>query len=246
MDNPTSPPPHRRANHLGIAAWVLVLVVVAAAVAVTLASRPPGARRSVTVTGTGTVQGAPDTMTVDVGVQTTATSANAALAKNNAEMSRLESALLAHGLTKGGLQTSGLAIYPATDSRGQVTGFTVNDTLSATTHRLDQAGAALDAAARAVGNDVQINGVTFSISSRSHLLGLARRAAVRNAHAAALEVTSASGTTLGAPLSIVDEESQSSPIVYAPTSFASAAAAIPIQKGTTSLSVQVKVVYALG
>ena len=246
MEEPAVPPPPPRANRRAFAAWVLVLIVAAAAVAVTLVSRPPGPRRTVTVTGTGTVQGAPDTMTVDVGVQTTATSAVAALTQNNADVARLESALLAHGLTRAGLQTSNLAIYPNTNSQGRVTGFTVNDTLTATTHQLSEAGAALDAAARTVGNDVQLNGVSFSISSQSRLLGLARRAAVRNAHAAALEVTSASATSLGAPLSIVDEESQSSPIVYAPTSFASAAAALPIQRGTTSLSVQVKVVYALG
>ncbi|HQU25854.1 MAG TPA: SIMPL domain-containing protein, partial [Acidimicrobiales bacterium] len=214
MEEPTAPPPPPRANHRATAVWVLVLVVAAAGVAVTLASRPSAARRTVTVTGTGTVQGAPDTMSVDVGVQTTAASASAALAQNNVDMGRLESALLAHGLTKAGLQTSNLAIYPNTNGRGQVTGFTVNDTLTATTHRLDEAGAALDAAARAVGNDVQLNGVSFSISSQSRLLGLARRAAVRNAHAAALEVTSASATSLGAPLSIIDQESQSSPIVY--------------------------------
>ena len=246
MPEPTVPPPSSRASHRAIAAWVLVLLVAVAAVAVTLASRPPGARRTVTVTGTGTVRGAPDTMTVDVGVQTTAASASAALSENNVKMTRLESALLAHGLTRAGLQTSNLAIYPTTNNQGQVTGFTVNDTLTATTHRLDEAGAALDAAARAVGNDVQLNGVSFSISSRSRLLGLARRAAVRNARAAALEVTSASGTSIGAPLTIVDEESQSSPVVFAPAGFASAAAAVPIQRGTTSLSVQVKVVYALG
>ncbi len=246
MEESTAAPTASRTNHRALAVWVLVLVVAAAAVAVALASRPPGARRTVSVTGTGTVQGAPDTMSVDVGVQTTASSASAALAQNNTDMGRLETALLAHGLTRAGLQTSNLSIYPNTDSRGRVTGFTVNDTLTATTHRLGEAGAALDAAARAVGNDVQLNGVSFSISSQSHLLDLARRAAVRNAHAAALEVTSASGTSLGAPLSIVDEESSSSPVVFAPTNFASAAAAIPIQRGSTSLSVQVKVVYALG
>ncbi len=246
MSESTVPPSSPRANHRALAAWVLVLVVAVAAVAVTLASRPPGARRTLTVTGTGTVQGAPDTMSVDVGVQTTGTSASAALAQNNADMTRLETALLAHGLTRAGLQTSNLAIYPNTNGRGQVTGFTVNDTLTATTHRLDEAGAALDAAARAVGNDVQLNGVSFSISSQSRLLARARRAAVRDAHAAALQIASSSGSSLGAPVSIVDEEGASSPVVFARTSFASAAAALPIQRGTTSLSVQVKVVYALG
>lgn len=241
-DNP--PTAHTRQRTL--VAWALVLVVAAGAVAITLTSRPSGARRTLTVTGTGTVRGAPDTMSVNVGVQTSAASASAALTQNDAEMSRLESALLAHGLTRSGLQTSNLAIYPNTNGRGEVTGFTVNDTLTATTHRLDEAGAALDAAARAVGNDVQLNGVSFSISSQSRLLERARRAAVRNARAAALEVAAASGTSLGAPLSILDEESASSPIVAAPTSFAAAGAAVPIERGTTSLSVQVKVVYALG
>ncbi len=245
MSEPAVSPPTLPTRRRALLVGVLVLIVVAGAVALTLANRPPGPRRTLTVTGTGTVRGAPDTMSVEVGVQTSAASASAALTQNDAAMTRLESALLAHGLTRSGLQTSNLAIYPDTNGRGQVTGFTVNDTLTATTHQLDEAGAALDAAARAVGNDVQLNGVSFSLSSQSRWLARARRAAVRNARAAALQIAAASGTSLGAPLSILDEESSSSPVVFAPTSFARAAA-VPIQRGTTSLSVQVKVVYALG
>lgn len=247
MSESPSPSPIRpRPEPRAVALWILVLVVVAAAVVIAVSARPAGSRSTITVTGTGTAKGAPDTMTVTIGVQSTASSASAALARNNAEMSRLESVLLAHGLTKAGLQTSNLEIYDNTNPQGRITGFTVNDTLTATTHKLGQAGAALDAAATAVGNDIQLDGVSFSISSQSHLLDLARRAAVRNAHTAASEITSASGASLGRPVTIVDEESQSTPILYAPTSFQSAAAAVPIEKGTASITVSVKVVYALG
>jgi len=43
-----------------------------------------------------------------------------------------------------------------------VTGFTVQDTLNVTMHKVRRAGAAIDAAAKAVGNGVQLNGVSFT------------------------------------------------------------------------------------
>jgi uncharacterized protein len=238
---PSRPSPAARA----VALWILVVIVLGAAVAIALAARPVGRASTITVTGTGTAKGAPDTMTMDIGVQTTAPSAKGALATNNAQMTQLEAALLAHGLTKAGLQTSNLEIYDNTNPQGQITGFTVNDTLTATTHKLTEAGAALDAAAGVVGNDIQLNGVSFSISNQSRYLERARRSAVLNAHAAASQIAAASNTSVGAPLTIVDEESSSSPIVYAPMSFASAAGKVPVEQGTVSISVQVKVVYAL-
>lgn len=238
---PPRPSPAQRA----VALWILVVIVLAAAVTIALAARPAGRPSTITVTGTGTAKGAPDTMTMDIGVQTTASTAKGALAKNNTQMSTLEAALLAHGLTKAGLQTSNLEIYDNTNTQGQITGFTVNDTLTATTHKLADAGAALDAAANVVGNDIQLNGVSFSISNKSRYLERARRSAVLDAHSAATQIATASNTSVGAPVTIVDEESSSSPIIYSPTSFASAAGHVPVEQGTVSISVQVKVVYAL-
>ncbi len=231
-----------------------LFVVLAAVVATTafvgesLGHSSPRGGATITVTGSGTVEGTPNTLSFTMGVQTIAASAVAALAKNNVEVSALRAALLAHGVTEKNLQTSGLNIYQNTNNQNQITGFTVQNDLNVTTHRLKEAGAALDAAARAVGNDVQLSGVTFSISNQSSLLASARARAIENAHTAAAQIARGARATVGSPVSIVDQENvPTNGFVYpfAASGFTALARSVPLQTGTQSVSVQVKVVYAL-
>ncbi len=231
-------------------ALVIVFAIVIAAIAFTgesLGHSRTGAASTIAVTGSGTVRGKPNTMSFEVGVQTTSPSAVTALDQNNREMAKLEASLLTHGLTKRNLQTSDLNIWQNTNANGQVTGFTVSDDLDAVTHDLGDAGAALDAAAHAVGNGIQLDGVTFSISNQSKFLAAARARAIENARTEAAQIARGAGATIGQALKVVDEENTgSSGIVYPVENTAAAAVgAVPIETGSQSLTVQVKVVYAL-
>lgn len=240
----------RRGRRPGVRLLALTLfAVVIAAIAFTgetLGHARSASGATITVTGSGTVRGTPDTMSFQVGVQTTAASATSALEENNTQLRTLEATLLQHGIAKSGLQTSNLDIYENTNPQGVVTGFTVDDELTATTHHLDQAGAALDAAAHAVGNDIQLDGVTFSISNQSKLLARARAQAIKNARLEANQIARGAGDTVGSALRVTDEENTGSGgIVFAPTSFRAAASAVPVESGTQSINVQVKAVFAL-
>ena len=107
--------------------FLLVFAIVIAAIAFigeSLGHHGGAAAATITVTGSGTVTGAPNTMAFQVGVQSTAGSAVAALDENNVKMAALESSLLKNGIAKKNLQTSGLNIYENTNSSGNVTGFT--------------------------------------------------------------------------------------------------------------------------
>jgi len=75
-----------------------------------------------------------------------------------------------------------------------VTGFTVANYLDVTMHQIKKAGGAIDAAAHAVGNGIQLNGITFSISNESKLLASARAKAMRNAHTEAAQVARGGAT----------------------------------------------------
>ena len=110
-----------------------------------------------------------------------------------------------------------------------------------------KAGAAIDAAAHAVGNGIQLSGVTFSISNQSKYLAAARARAIQNAHTAASQIAKGGGTTVGSIVKLIDEENApSTGIVYPFSSLAAAANKnVPIEAGTQAVSVQVKVVYAL-
>jgi len=57
--------------------------------------------------------------------------------------------------------------------------------VNVTMHKVRRAGAAIDAAAKAVGNGVQLNGVSFTITNDSSLLRAARIRAMDNARLAA-------------------------------------------------------------
>ncbi len=249
--NTTAPTPTgaRRASPwtaITILAVVLLIVVAVGGVAI---GRSTGSKPgTITVTGSGTVMGAPDTVTVQLGVQTTATTATAALSENNTRVAALIASLKHHGVAAKDMQTSGLNLYENTNSAGQVTGFTVEDDLTVTIHHLKQAGAAIDAAANAVGNGIQLNGVTLSISNDSSELAAARAKAMHNARTAASQIASAGGTHVGGVVKIVDQENSNSyvyPIFGSASTNAAALKAVPIQGGSQAVSVKVKVIFAL-
>src|ERR1035437_5028653 len=250
----TTPPDHRSGEwrpargrmRLRLAIVLIVVILVAGLVLASVALGRSSSSKvaTINVTGSGTVQGTPDTLSFQVGVQTVAASAAAALAQNNARVLLLEKALLGHGVTKKNMQTSGLNIYQNTNSHGQVTGFSVADDLNVTTHKLKLAGAAIDAAAHAAGNGIQLYGVSFSISNESKLLAAAIAKAMRNAHTEASQVAAGGGASIGSIVKVTDQENTSPNVIYPfDVASAKAAAGVPIQAGSQSINVQVSVTY---
>ncbi len=235
-------------------ATVLIIVVVAlivstisvASVAFTRnsTSKSPS---SITVTGSGTAQGTPDTVNFQIGVSTVAKSAVDALSQNSARIARLITSLRSSGVAKSDLQTSDLSIYANYNNKGDITGFTASNNLNVTMHTIKEAGAAIDAGARAAGNGVQLNGLSFSISNDSSLLKKARIAAMRNAYLEASQIAQAGGAHIGSILRITDQENVASPPVIYKTlaPIASGVNSVPLQAGSESVNVQVSVVYAL-
>ena len=240
-----------------LAAVVAILVVVIVAIAgVAFGRSSKSSPATITVTGSGTVQGTPDTVSFNVGVHTTRATAAAALAENNTRVRSLERTLMASGVTSKDLQTSNLNIYDQTNQYGTITGFSVDDTLNVTVMNADgtstgisaKAGRVIDAAAKATGNGIDFGGVSFSISNESNYLAIARARAVQSAKAEASQVANGANTTVAGVVRITDQESSSPPPSSYPFAYLSAASTrgVPIQVGRQPVSVQVTVVYALG
>jgi uncharacterized protein YggE len=228
--------------------FALVIAAIAFTGVVLGRNNKSAAASTITVTGSGTVTGTPNTVSFQIGVSTTASSANAALAENNQKTAALEATLLKDGITKKNLQTSGLNIYDNTNATGTIINFTAQDNLNVTSHDIATVGTAIDAAAKSVGNGIQLSGITFSISNQSKYLAAARARAIRNAHTEASQIAKGGGTTVGSIVKVVDQENTgSSGIVLPFGEFASAAATnkVPVQAGSQSISVQVEVVYSL-
>jgi uncharacterized protein len=233
-----------RALIFGFIALIAVTALVIAIVS--LQQGPPGPRGRITVSGTATVTGAPDTAKFQIGIQTTNHSADLALMYDDRRVAALEKAMMANGVTKLDMQTSGLNIYETTNANGNLTGFTVDDTLTVTMHDLTLVGAAIEAGAKVAGNGVQLNGITFSISDTSPLYATAREQAMTQARSEARELASAAGASLNGVVSINATQSQPPPIVLGiPLEHYAPALSAPIETGSQNITVSVSAVYAL-
>jgi uncharacterized protein YggE len=209
---------------------------------------PITSRPVIAVTGHGKAEGTPDLMTITLGVETRGATAAAALADNNERANRLIAVLHDKGVEKKDLQTSNLSVYPMFDQKGQrITGYTVNNTLTARVRGLDNAGPIIDAAAFATGDAIRFDGVSFSIDDTSEVIAQARQDAVKRAIDQARQLARASGTKLGKIRSIDETNRETTPVVY-PQAFAadmarSAQAGAPIEPGSQELTVDVTVVF---
>lgn len=228
--------------------WLVAILVVLVVVGlVTIGVSRTRVRGTVTVTGSATVQAAPDTVNFQLGVVTNAASASAALSASNARTTAVLSALESHGIAKHDIQTSGLNVYSTTNNQGAITGYSASNTLGVTSHHVNSIGEAIDAGVQAAGNSAQLSGITFSLSSDAKALIEARANAMKNALQQATDLGAAGNFHVGGVLHVTDNENQSSPspIAYSSVNALATKASVPVQAGTTSVSVQVNVEYQI-
>jgi hypothetical protein len=196
--------------------------------------------------GVGTVTGTPDTLRIVLGVQTQGASAAAALRENSQQATAVINTLKSRGVADADLKTSQLSINPSYGpTGGQITGYEVNNIVTATLHNIASAGGIIDAAGQAAGNAIRVQSVDFSIDNDSELLAKARADAVKQAQAQAKQLADAAGIKLGKIRSINESSSGPPPVPMYNKSLGAAASAVPIQAGSEKLSVTVDVTYEL-
>jgi len=199
---------------------------------------------TINVAGHGEVDGTPDVMTVTMGVQTADPSAQTALQHNNERAAALIASLKAHGVADKDIQTVDLNVSPTIDDHFHVTGYSASNTVTAKLRNLSKAGSVIDAAAVTAGEDVRMQGVTFSIDNTSTLVAKARADAVQDALAQAKQLAAAAGVTLG-PIRTIDDTGTNvpSPIYHGVANRDMSSAAVPVEPGSQQLSVDVIVVF---
>ena len=218
-------------------------VVVLAVAALFAFGRPAAAKGdasapdSVTTFGAGTVTVVPDQATVTAGVHTQAATASGALAANSSAMNDVIAALKAAGGTE--LQTVEVSLSPQTDDHGDVTGYTADDSVSATS-TIAAAGKLVDAAVAAGANTV--GGPTLSVSDQDAAYRQALAKAVADARAKAEALARAGGFAVG-PVASVSEQDDGAP---APTVWRAAAqGSTPVEPGTQDVTAGVSVTFAI-
>jgi uncharacterized protein len=231
-------------------------IVALATVAALTGARPAAAatpfppddqlRDSVQVTGTGEVSGEPDTLTADFAVETTAATVGAALDSAGTAATRMRDALVRAGIARADLQTSNVGVSPRTNDKQQITGYTVNQGLTAKIRKLPRAGAILSAGIAAGGNAARLNGVSFAIEKDTALLAEARRKAFADARDRAGLYAREAGRQLGRVVTVSDVETAHYPVPVAMDSMAAAAySRLPIEPGRQRLTATVTVTWVL-
>ncbi|WP_091788297.1 SIMPL domain-containing protein [Pedococcus dokdonensis] len=219
-----------------------------------IATNPTGGTAAgspgITVTGTAQVAGKPDTLRLDLRVQTRGDTVAEALKSANAITARVQSSLSKNGVAGKDVQTSDLNIQPdyayPTSSSPVVKGYLVSEGVTATLRNLGKSGAAISAAVTAGGNAVQVDGISLDLEDNGKLLSAARDKAVANAKTKAEQYATASGRDLGAVVSISETVSDPPPVAYDVRAAASkdSASPVPISAGSENVGVTVTVVYA--
>jgi len=204
----------------------------------------------ITVGGRANVAGTPDTLRLDLSVVATASSVSEALASANRSADSVQRSLLANGVGRKDLQTSGLSIQPDYDYSNGATprlkGYQVSESISAKLRNLGRAGDAIGQAVGAGGNAVRVNGISLDLEDTGALVSSARDRAYADARAKAEQYAKAAGRSLGDVMSITEDVSTPSPIAVPYAAVDSAkSASVPIQPGSQDVDVSVTVVFTM-
>ena len=224
-----------------------MLAVVAAGLVTLLPATPAGAatrNRTITVTGVGEVRGTPDVADLFIGVSGRGSTAADALGTISDRAQKLLGVLRDAGVAEQDIQTNDLSIQPVYDDQSHITGYEATNTVSARIRDLGKAGAIVDAATAKAGDNIRLQGISFSIDDDSKLLAAARAKATKRARAQAEQLARGAEVEVGDVQSI-SEASNSAPIAYTAGDAAAKAAATPIQPGSQTLSVAATVVFSI-
>jgi uncharacterized protein YggE len=203
--------------------------------------------------GSGNVIGTPDRAQVTFSVQTENIDVKVAQADNAAQMSRVIDALVAAGIPRDALKTTGYNIYPIYDDttsgilNPKVKTYQVTNTLTVTLHDVSMTGNVIDIA---VANGVnRADSIQFMLSDAQalSLRNDALKKAVANARADADTVAGALGVNITG-VGTVDITQSYMPVVYSNYQLDNAAAgkslaATPVQPGDITVNAQVSVTY---
>ena len=168
--------------------------------------------RALTVTGSGSATGAPDLALVRLGVQTSDEDVLAAFTRSNAVTARIIEALLALGVERKDIQTSGLSLHqdrpydPYSDVEDGVIVYWAQNSLSVALRDISLVGEALGASVQAGANS--IDGLSYGITDPTALENSARELAVADARNRAEHLAALTGTQLGRVLNIEESSYQ--------------------------------------
>ena len=159
--------------------------------------------RQVTVVGSGHVQGVPDTLTAEVGIEFIAPDVTAAMNQTNARQQAVIDALAGAGVDRKDINTTDVTLQPQFDNAANtITGYRADNSIRVKIHPADSASRVLALIVGTGGAATRINSVSYSIADDSQLVKDARARAFQDAKDRAEQYAGLSGLGLGKIISI--------------------------------------------
>lgn len=205
-------------------------------------------RRTISLSATGSVKTTPDKVEITTGVTSEGQTARDALYKNTQAMTKVVEGLKEAGIEAKDIQTTNFSISPIYEQKKQgqaafIIGYRVTNQVHITVRDTGKLGDILDKVVSLGAN--QVGSISFGVSEPEALKDEARKQAMRNAIADAKLYAETAGVELGPVLTITEEDGG-----YIPR-YAEAAApmamdkAVPIEAGTTTVQIRIRVTWEL-
>ena len=212
-----------------------------------------GKQSGIWVTGVGQMTAAPDIATINGGVEAVAKTVTEARVIAAEAMDALMKVLTARGIEERDIQTTRFSIYPEYQydrdkDRSERVGYRVNNQISVTIRSLDQVGMVIDDMVESGGDLARFNGIHFGLDDSTPLEVEARKLAVEDMTAKAMQLADNAGVSLGG-LVFISESVGASPRVDDVLEYEtlqaiqSSAADTPISSGELSVTITVQGVF---
>lgn len=203
---------------------------------------------TITVTGEGSIEGAPDMAVLSLGVTTEGKTAADAMAANTASLSAVLSRLTSAGIEARDVQTSNLSLNPnwtgyESGASPKISGYTASNQVMVRVRDLPKLGAVLDAAISDGANT--LNGLSFGLSNPKPAMDDARKEAVGDAKAKATLLVEAAGAKLGKIISISENGGYLQPAPMFRAAADAAEAPVPVQGGEVATTATVTIVFEI-
>ncbi|MGA8330844.1 MAG: SIMPL domain-containing protein [Mycobacterium sp.] len=202
--------------------------------------------RQVTVVGSGHVQGVPDTLTAEVGIEFIAPDVTAAMNQTNARQQAVIDALAGAGVDRKDISTTNVTLQPQFDNAANtntITGYRAANSIRVKIQPAESASRVLALIVGTGGPATRINSVSYSIGDDSQLVKDARARAFQDAKDRAEQYAELSGLGLG-KITSISETSGAAPPAPGPTRGAMQSA-VPLEPGQQTVSFSVTAVWEL-
>lgn len=206
--------------------------------------------KTITVIGDGKVKIKPDIAKANIGVEVLRSSVEEASAANKELIESVIKTLTETGIDSADIQTSGFSVYaerfgpdgPLPDDK---VNYRVSNNVAVTIRDLDKVGEVLDAAMKSGANNIY--GIEFSVEDNKSAKSEARKDAVADAKAKALELAELTSVKVGKVLSVSEVIGGAMPYYsnLQTTNAFGGGGGQPIQPGELEVSTQLQITYEI-